>query len=160
MRSNVEQLIRAVVSEGKDLVVATVRPDGAPQATMVSYAGDGLRIYFGTSPQSQKARNLARDERVSIAINLPYRDWSQIRGVSLFGRARRLEDPAELARVGELFLVKFSELAQYVSAGDELALFEVTPEMISLLDYRQGFGHTDLVRVTDAARGLVALQGV
>jgi hypothetical protein len=26
-------------------------------------------------------------------------------------------------------------------------LFRVTPEIISLLDYRKGFGHTDLVNV-------------
>jgi hypothetical protein len=29
----------------------------------------------------------------------------------------------------------------------ELMLFCVTPEVISVLDYRKGFGHTDLIKV-------------
>lgn len=29
--------------------------------------------------------------------------------------------------------------------ADEVALFRVEPELISVLDYTQGFGHTDLV---------------
>jgi hypothetical protein len=28
-----------------------------------------------------------------------------------------------------------------------IILFRITPEIISVLDYRKGFGHTDLVRV-------------
>jgi len=28
-----------------------------------------------------------------------------------------------------------------------LVVFRITPEIISVLDYRKGFGHTDLVRV-------------
>jgi hypothetical protein len=155
MLQNLDELIPAIIREAKDLVVATVRPDGAPQATMVSYASDGLKIYFGTAATSQKARNLAADDRVSISINLPYRDWVQIRGLSLFGHARRLTHPDDLTRVGGLFMAKFSELANYVSAGDDLALFEVEPEIISVLDYRRGFGHTDLVKVLDSARGRI-----
>lgn len=130
--------------------MATVRPDGSPQATTVSYASDGLMLYFGCGETSQKARNLARDDRISITIDLPYGDWSQIRGVSLFGRARRLTSPEEIDRFGVLFLAKYPEVAQYVSGEPTgLAMFQVTPEVVSLLDYRRGFGHTEEVRVVD-----------
>lgn len=152
MSSELKHTLLSILKEGKDLTVATVRPDGAPQATTVSYASDGLSIYFGCGSQSQKAQNLARDGRVSMTVNLPYVDWSQIRGLSVFGRARRLTDPDDLVRAGELFFEKFPEIAQYVS-GDEDApcMFQVTPEFVSILDYSKGFGHTDLVRVLDAA---------
>jgi hypothetical protein len=143
--------IVSILRDGKDLTVATLRADGAPQATVVSYASDGLRIYFGCGAHSQKAMNLAADDRLSMTVTLPYVDWSQIRGLSLFGRARRLEDGDDLARVGALFFAKFPEVAQYVAGDEPPAMFEVTPEVISVLDYRQGFGHTDLVRVLDAA---------
>lgn len=145
------QDILSILRDGKDLTVATLRADGAPQATVVSYASDGLRIYFGCGDGSQKARNLALDGRVSMAITLPYVDWSQIRGLSLFGRARRLEDADAIVRVGELFFEKFPEVAQYAAGADTPAMFEVTPEVISVLDYRKGFGHTELVGVADAA---------
>ena len=32
----------------------------------------------------------------------------------------------------------------------EVSLMRLMPEIVSILDYSQGFGHTDLVRVTDA----------
>ncbi len=154
---DLEPLIASIIAEGQDMVVATIRPDGSPQTTVVSYASDGLALYFGDSTASQKAQNLERDDRVSIAITLPYKDWSQIRGISLFGHARKLTDPADLFRVGQLFLSKFPEIARYVMpGGGELAMFEVAPQMISVLDYRQGFGHTDLVRVLDVTKGAIA----
>ncbi len=43
------------------MTIATLRPDGWPQATTVAYANEGLTIYFVCGPDSQKATNLARD---------------------------------------------------------------------------------------------------
>lgn len=143
--------IVAILDEAKDLTLATVRPDGAPQATTVSYANDGMTIFFVCGPQSQKADNLAHDDRVSLTIDLPYGDWGQIRGLSLFGHAHRLTDAKDLDHVAQRFLAKFPEAAEAITgAAEQVTAFEITPELVSVLDYRQGFGHTDLVRVTDA----------
>lgn len=140
--------IEAILKEGQDLTLATVRLDGAPQATTVSYAADGLAIYFGCDAASPKARNIEHDPRVSLTVNLPYRDWSEIRGVSLFGRAERVTDADEIGRVGLIFMAKFPEIAQYVAPGAEgPALYRITPEVVSILDYHKGFGHTELVEV-------------
>lgn len=141
--------IATVLAEGQDMTLATLRPDGSPQATTVSYASDGLALYFGCAGDSQKARNLARDARVSATVNLPYRDWREIRGVSLSGRARRVTDPAELARAAALFFAKFPQVAEFVSGPGEVAMFRITPEVVSLLDYRKGFGHADLVHASE-----------
>lgn len=149
MTSSLRQDILDIIAQGQDMTLATVRPDGAPQATTVSYASDGLSIFFGCGEGSQKARNLAHDPRVSLTINLPYEDWGQIRGVSVFGRARRLSEAEALSRAADAFLAKFPEVAQYVTGGGDVAMFEAMPELVSVLDYRQGFGHTELVRVAD-----------
>jgi hypothetical protein len=141
--------VLAVFAEGQDMAVATILPDGAPHAVTVSYASEGLTLYFGCSPASQKARNLERDDRVAITITLPYRDWSQIRGLSICGRARPVRPGLAQTRVAALFAAKFSEIAQYITdvGDDDLALFEVTPEVVGVLDYRKGFGHVEHVRV-------------
>lgn len=132
-----------VLRLGQDMTLASILPDGAPHAVVVSYASDQLAVLFGCAPDSLKARNIARDPRVAVTITLPYRDWGEIRGVTMQGRARQLT-PEEADRAALLFLEKFAEVAQYVTAdAGEIALFEVTPEQISLLDYRQGFGHVD-----------------
>ena len=58
----------AVLDRYRVMTVATLRPDGWPQATMVGYANQGLRLFFVVSRRSQKLSNVSRDERVSIAI--------------------------------------------------------------------------------------------
>ncbi len=49
-----EQII-AILDAADDLTIATIRHDGYPQATTVSFVNDGLAIYFGTGTESQKA---------------------------------------------------------------------------------------------------------
>ena len=138
------QEILSVLENGADMTIATVREDGYPQATTVSYVSDGLTIYFGTAANSQKVRNLARDSKISITINLPYMSWDDIRGVSIGGIAERVGDAAENTFVIGLMFAKFPQIANYVSdAVGGVALFRVTPQVVSLLDYRKGFGHTE-----------------
>ena len=144
MRNSVRDAALSIIGAANDLTLATVCADGAPHATVVSYANDGLRIYFGCGPDSRKAQNLARDGRVAATITLPYAEWGAIRGVSLMGKARRIEDMAEIGRMAELFARKFPQVGDYVSASSQaVRFFELTPSAISVLDYAKGFGHTD-----------------
>lgn len=139
-----EQIV-AIMAAADDLTIATVRPDGWPQATTVSYVSDGEKIYFGTWAKSQKCANMTQDPRVSITVNVPYGDWGGIRGLSLAGRARRVTDTAELTRIFELMVKKFPQVGQFVKAEDvEMAMFRIDPEVVSILDYAKGFGHTEL----------------
>jgi hypothetical protein len=62
------------------------------------------------------------------------------------GTAKPVTDLNEINRVSELMLRKFPQILQYALAGKKgLFLVRITPEVISVLDYRKGFGHTDLV---------------
>jgi len=137
--------IVSIIDDVNDMTVATLRPDLYPQATTVSYVNDGLTIYFGTSPDSQKAKNLAWNNKVSLTIDRPYETWNEIEGVSMGAEVSPVTDAAEVRKVGELMLGKFPQLASFVPDGaSTLALFRVEPKFISLLDYSQGFGHTEL----------------
>jgi general stress protein 26 len=139
--------ILSILDSANDMAIATIRADGYPQTTTVSYANDGLDIYFGCSEDSQKSRNISRNGKVSLAINLPYANWGKIRGISAGGHANRLMDPQEIERAGQLLLQKFPQgIAEYASGAlMGVAFFKVVPTVISVLDYRKGFGHTDLV---------------
>jgi nitroimidazol reductase NimA-like FMN-containing flavoprotein (pyridoxamine 5'-phosphate oxidase superfamily) len=150
MDSALNKVIISILDDANDMTIATVREDGYPQATTVSYVNDGLAIYFGCAAESQKAKNLARNDKVSLTVNLPYANWSEIRGLSIGGRAERVTDSQEMDEVSELMFQKFPQISPYAPTELEgIVLFRVTPEIISVLDYRKGFGHTDLVKVTD-----------
>jgi general stress protein 26 len=140
--------ILGIIASQSDMTIATLRDDGFPQATMVSYASEGLTLYFGTAASSQKASNIARNNRVSVVINHPYQDWLHIRGLSMGAIAERITDRNEIGRIGRFFISKFPQVVNYLPAHEtELAMFRVTPKVISVLDYSKGFGHTDLVFV-------------
>ena len=114
----------------------------------MGFVNDGVKIYFGTSADSQKARNIALCDKVSLTVTLPYDRWEEIRALSMGGRAARVADPKEMARVGRLILKKFPQGADFgPNEADSIAIFSITPEVVSVLDYRKGFGHTELVKV-------------
>ena len=139
-----------VILAGDDMSLATIGENGYPHVTTVSYVSEGLTIWFGTGAESEKARNLEADDRVSLTIDVPYDDWDEIRGVALTGRAHRVADPAEERRVGALMFGKFPQIGRYLSPDSPpqaLAIFRVDAEKVALLDYRRGFGHTEVLRV-------------
>lgn len=146
MEDAARKSVVGILDDARDLTIAVNRPDGYPQATVVSFVNDGLKIYFGCSKESQKFRNLARDDRMSATITAPYADWREIRGLSIGGRARLVDDEIELMRVSELMLRRFPRIAEFVNIGepDSVSVFRIEPEVISLLDYAKGFGHTEL----------------
>lgn len=150
MEDLIRQKILRLLDEHRIMTLATLRPDGWPQATTVGFAHDGLDLYFLCGPDSQKAANLARDDRVSLTIDHEIPQVMEITGLSMAGRAQRVNDPPEAERVLRLIMARYPEQAALalpmpMPAASEVALFHVTPKVISVLDYSKGFGHADLV---------------
>ena len=58
-----------------------------------------------------------------------------------------VRDPAEREKALQLLIRKYPEQAAPLPmpAASEFRIFRLTPVVISVLDYSQGFGHTDLV---------------
>ncbi len=149
MDLSTKQFVLNIIEQAKDLTLATVRPDGYPQATTVSYAHDGLTLYVGVGRASQKAENVRRCNKVSLTINIPYANWNQIQGLSMAGIAAIISDPEKISHAGACMMQRFAQLAQFATTQgmDDIVFLEIKPQLISVLDYQQGFGHTELVTV-------------
>jgi nitroimidazol reductase NimA-like FMN-containing flavoprotein (pyridoxamine 5'-phosphate oxidase superfamily) len=153
MDQSSREFILNIIANARDLTLATVRPDAYPQATTVSFANDGLTLYVGIGKNSQKADNIRRNNKVSLTINAPYQDWSQIKGLSMGGLAEIVSDPAQVQHAVDCLLKRFPEVADWEKSGQtsappgEIVFLKITPQVISILDYEKGFGHTDLVTV-------------
>lgn len=142
-----DQIISILDREG-DMTLATHRRDGFPQANIVSYVNDGITLYFGTSETSEKAKNIAFNEKVAVSINHPRDNWSEIEGVSLGGIASIICDPSELTSVKDLLFSKYPEIAAYTPSLDQEAiLYKIDPVVVTLLDYRREFGFTKTISV-------------
>ena len=147
MNEAIKRQILSLLKEHRIMSLATLRPDGWPQATTVGYASDGLLLYFLCGPDSQKAANLALDDRVSLTIDHDTRQVMEINGLSMAGHAKAVTDSAELEKAGRLLMAKYPPQlgAPPMPTAADVRIFRVTPTVISVLDYSKGFGHTDLV---------------
>jgi PPOX class probable F420-dependent enzyme len=149
MEDNARRKILDLLDTHRLMTVATLRPDGWPQATTVGYANDGLILYFLCGKDSQKAANVARDSRISLTVDSDTTDPMAITGLSMAARATPVDDPAEIAKMVRLLVGKYPEYKQLPSPDmSGVTVLRVVPEVISILDYSKGFGHTDLVTLS------------
>src|SRR6516165_9281211 len=147
MEAEVRKTILRLLAQHRKMTIATLRSDGWPQATTVGYGNEGLTIYFLCGPDSQKAANLERDDRVSLTIDDDTGQVMAIEGLSMAARARVVTDPSEAEKALRLMIQRYppQEIPLPMPNAAELRIFRVTPTVISVLDYSRGFGHTDLV---------------
>jgi PPOX class probable F420-dependent enzyme len=147
MDDAIRKKILALLAKHRKMTIATLRPDGWPQATTVGYGNEGLTIYFLCGPDSQKAANLRRDNRVSLTIDDDTGQVMSIDGLSMAARAEVVTDPVEAEKALQLMMGRYppQDVPLPMPNAAELLIFRVTPTVISVLDYSKGFGHTDLV---------------
>ena len=71
------------LAQGPNLAtVVTLMPGGQPQALLTWIDTDGDELLVNTEPQRQRARNVARDPRITVLIHSadnPW-DWAEVRG--------------------------------------------------------------------------------
>ncbi|WP_433363743.1 pyridoxamine 5'-phosphate oxidase family protein [Actinoplanes sp. CA-142083] len=95
--SDIEKLLEG----SRKLQLATINPDGTPHLVSMFYGMRDGRIAFWTYRASQKARNLARDPRVTCLVE-DGDDYFELRGVQVTGVVTRIDDLAGVTEVGRL----------------------------------------------------------
>lgn len=130
------------------MTLATVRPDGFPQATMVYYVNSDLVIYFAIDPGSQKAGNIRLNNKVSIAIAGQTELAYKLQALYLSGPARRIVDQSLVRDVQLKLFQVIPEAKRFAPADPEqLAVYSITPVAISIVDFEAGYGNTVVVEL-------------
>ncbi len=109
-----EQEVADFLEDNLKVQLATVGPHGEPHLTTLFYVVDDGLIAFWTYGRSQKIVNLRRDPRVSALVE-DGAAYDELRGVSITGTARLVEDYDEVKRVGTLVVTR---MAGGVDLGD------------------------------------------
>lgn len=148
MNEEIRRKIVSLLDQHRIMTIATVRPDGWPQATTVGYAHDGLTLYFLCGVDSQKVANIARDDRVSVTVDHDTPQVVDIVGLSMAARAHAVTDAAEARKAMHLLEARYPPQEPPLAMPDaaDVRIVRVEPTLVSVLDYSKGFGHTDLVR--------------
>jgi nitroimidazol reductase NimA-like FMN-containing flavoprotein (pyridoxamine 5'-phosphate oxidase superfamily) len=143
-----------ILDAHRQMAISTVRPDGWPQTTIVGYANDGWTLYFMIFRASQKFANIARDDRVAIAVSSDTRSLGDIKAVYAGAHAAEITDPPELERARQLLVERHPNLGDFVRPDDsETALMRATCKYVSVLDYSKGIGHTEELEVEATGSG-------
>ena len=137
-----EAEVSAMLAGSRKLQLATINRDGTPHLVTMFYVMLGGQIAFWTYRASQKARNLARDPRVTCLVESG-EDYFELRGVQVAGRARCVEDPAGVLEIGRgvaggMAGVPAEAVEEYVAhAARKRVGYVVEPARIVSWDHRK-----------------------
>lgn len=139
-----QQTAIEILNANRIMTVATVRPDGWPQATMVGYANDGLLLYFLIYRTSQKFGNIAHNEKISIAVGKEPAELRQIKAVYAGCTVEEVTDLSERSKAWMLLAERHPNLTDLAPPQqDEVATMVARCRYVSVLDYSKGLGHTE-----------------
>jgi PPOX class probable F420-dependent enzyme len=129
--------------------VATVGPDGQPHLTTLFYVMVDGQMFFWTYGRSQKIQNLRRDPRITCLVEDGV-EYFELRGATIFGKARLLEDYDELVELGGRVAKRMAgapsePLSDLGEFGDQIVAKQATkrvgvivePDRIATWDHRK-----------------------
>jgi PPOX class probable F420-dependent enzyme len=94
-----EDEVAAMLAQCRKVQLATINPDGYPHLVTMYYVLIDGKIAFWTYRASQKAKNLARDPRISCLVETG-EQYFDLRGVQVQGVVQTIEDPARIRDIG------------------------------------------------------------
>ena len=132
--------IAAFLAESRKVQLATINQDGTPHLVAMYYVMLDGQITFWTYRSSQKARNLARDPRLTCLVETG-EQYFDLRGAQVQGTARCIEDPAAVREIGRHIAVGMADatgdaLEEYVEhAARKRVGYAVEPRLIISWDH-------------------------
>ena len=143
-----EQPALTILNQNRIMTIATVRPDGWPQATIVGYANEGLRLYFLIYRTSQKFANIAHDNRVSIAVGHEPAELREVKAVYAGCKAHEVTEVGEKSHAWMLLAQRHPNLTDLAPPQkDDVATMVAECRHMSVLDYSQGLGHAESLTI-------------
>ena len=124
--------------------VATNGPDGRPHLATLFYVMVEGRLFFWTYGKSQKIQNLRRDPRITCLVE-DGEDYFELRGATVFGKARLIEDYDQLVDLGGRVARAMAQGQDLGDLGDQIVAQQarkrvgviVEPEKIASWDHRK-----------------------
>lgn len=136
--------VQALLGEEIKVQLATIGADGVPHLSTLFYVVIDGKIAFWTYGKSQKIVNIRRDARVSALVE-GGTDYFELRGVSITGRARLVEDYDEIFALGSQVATRMAGGVDLGELGDQIVSKQATkrvgvviePDHVASWDHRK-----------------------
>jgi uncharacterized protein YhbP (UPF0306 family) len=136
------------------LTLATVSPEGKPEAAPLFYVSDDrLNLYWLSSPNSRHSVNLVVHPQVAATIYPSVWNWTDIVGLQIEGEARPMGDERMREQILILYLRKFQLPPEMDVAISTSTLYQLTPTWIRWLDNSVKFGYKTELNLEAPAPG-------
>jgi PPOX class probable F420-dependent enzyme len=132
-----EPAVREFLHKRRNAVVATNRPDAAPQLSPIWFLWDGQRFILSAGRETAKAANIRRDPRVSLCID----DEPGARYLVASGRVEAVEDGEANRELGLVLIAKYKAPDEvlphweHLEANEPQQLFTMSPERLIWRDF-------------------------
>jgi len=150
--------IEAFLAAHHTVSLATVDDQGAPHAANLLYAPDGLALYWMSDTTSRHSQHIEARPGVTATVAPDYADFRQIRGLQIFGTARRLAG-VESAVTAARMVARYGFLAELAkgpaalrAAFEKVGFYRLEPARITLIDNTRGFGHKETLELVRDSR--------
>ena len=94
-----DEEVAGLLAACRKVQLATISPDGYPHLVTMYYALVDGKIAFWTYRTSQKARNLARDPRITCLVETG-NAYFDLRGVQIQGTVQTVTEPDAVQQIG------------------------------------------------------------
>jgi len=147
-----EQPALQILGDNRIMSIATVRPDGWPQSTMVGYANEGWRLYFLIYRTSQKFENISHDNRVSVSIGHEPTQLQEIKAVYAGCKVSEVTNTKERSHAWQLLAERHPNLTDLAPPQkDGVATMVAECRHVTVLDYSRGLGHSESLTVEEVS---------
>lgn len=136
--------VQDLLAEEMKVQVATIGADGVPHLSTLFYEVIDGKIAFWTYGKSQKIVNIRRDDRVSVLVE-GGTAYEELRGVSITGRARLVEDYDDIKTIGSTVVTRMAGGVDLGELGDQIVSKQATkrvgvviePDHVASWDHRK-----------------------
>ncbi len=134
-KNHLRDEIKAILDENVVFSIATITDGGFPQASMVNFIYDEeLNLYFMTTSETRKAKNLVNIKRVAIEVGT----GEPPKTLQIEGMAELLQDQIQKEHLASQLIMVATKNKQYwpplvsLSEKGEKLLYKVTPKWLRL----------------------------
>jgi PPOX class probable F420-dependent enzyme len=111
--------------------VATVNEHGLPHLVPVCHVLANGRLYFGSGNDARKVKNIERNPRVAVTVDLYSDDWAHIKGVMVQGTAKLFARGPRFRKIRRLLYQKYPQYRTDAALGEsDSVVVEVTPTAV------------------------------
>jgi PPOX class probable F420-dependent enzyme len=129
MRLN--KTVSKIIERERVCRVATVNADGMPHLVPVCSTLAEGKIYFGSSPDGRKVKNLEANPSCTVTVDLYAEDWGSLKGVMVQGRAALIAKGPRFRRARALLYRKYPQYETDAALDEkDSVIVEVTPTAV------------------------------